>query len=99
MVENGQKTTSIYVVASGAVAMECDDPEIAVAFGLHRLVGGYAGIGQATWPCTVRATEPTHVIAITIEDLYDVMEDHFDVVRSVMGFLALERERVQTYDW
>jgi len=28
------------------------------------------------------------------EDLFDVMEDHFDVARSVLAFTAAERERL-----
>lgn len=99
LVREGDAADSLYVVASGSVVMEHDAPAISVAFGVHRLVGGYAGLGQKVWPFDVRAVEPTHVIAIKVEELYDVMEDHFDVVRSVMRFLAAERERVQTFQW
>ena len=43
---------------------------------------------------TARAVETTRVVRIREEDLFDVMEDHFDVARSFMGFVAAERERL-----
>ena len=99
LVRQGQPQSYFYVVAKGKVVMERDEPEIWVRFGLNRLVGGYAGIGQETWPVTVRAIEDCCLLRIGYEDLFDVMEDHYDVIRSVMGFLTLERERVQALVW
>ena len=99
IVDQGDNADALLVVASGTVAFERHTPPISVTFGERRLIGGYAGLGQGHWPATVRAISPTHVLSIAVEDLYDVMEDHFDVVRSVMGFLAVERDRLQRFKW
>jgi CRP-like cAMP-binding protein len=93
LVREGDAAGHCFVVVSGTVTLERAD--LAAPFGPAALVGAYAGFGQALWPGTVRALGAARVLAIRYDDLYDVMEDHFDLVRSVMAFLALERERLQ----
>ena len=95
----GAPAPRLYVVANGLFSGVRNEPKVETKFGVHRLLGGYAGLGQESWPLTMTALEPSHVIAISYEELFDVMEDHFDVVRSVSAFLAAERERLQTFKW
>jgi CRP-like cAMP-binding protein len=99
LIEQGAPAPASFIVANGLLEMKRDEPRISAGFGVNRLLGGYAGIGQATWPATFVARQPSRVIEFGQEDLFDVMEDHFSVVRSVMRFLALERDRLQTFKW
>lgn len=97
--EEGEPAAALLVVADGSVTISRREPAISAVFGAGRVVGGYAGLGHERWPVTARAREPSRVLAIRYEELFDVMEDHFDLVRSVMAFLAAERERLQTIVW
>lgn len=97
--EEGAPAASLLVVADGSVTISRRDPVISAVFGAGRVVGGYAGVGHERWAVTSRAREHSRILAIGYEELFDVMEDHFDLVRSVMAFLASERERLQTIAW
>ncbi len=99
LVTEGEAARSILVVAAGEVEIARREPLIEAPFGVGRLVGGYAGIGHVRWPVSVHARGDARVLSIDYEDLFDVMEDHFDLVRSVMAFLAHERLRLQSLKW
>ena len=42
---------------------------------------------------SARALSPAVVLRLREEDLYDVMEDHFELARSVMRYLATQQEQ------
>jgi CRP-like cAMP-binding protein len=84
----------LFMVLDGLIESRGDDPELVARFGAGTLVHGLAPLMEGGPPITARAVEPTRVVRLRDEDLFDVMEDHFDVARSMMGFLAMERERL-----
>jgi CRP-like cAMP-binding protein len=91
----GAVSESFHVVVSGSVLARRDDPALEVSFAAPQLAGGYAGFGQERWEVALLAAVDSCTLEIRYDDLYDVMEDHFDMVRAVMAFLAGERDRLQ----
>jgi CRP-like cAMP-binding protein len=49
------------------------------------------------WPMDVRVTSDARVLEIDLEDLFDVMEEHFDLVRAAIAELSREREELQGF--
>jgi CRP-like cAMP-binding protein len=107
--ERGEARGVLFVVVAGCLELECSnssggtpeapDPEGVRREGVrHRyssasLLGGGASFADALARHSARALTPAVVLRIREEDFYDVMEDHFDLARSVLSFLASENER------
>ena len=62
-------------------------------YGSASLLGGAPSFGEALARQSARALTPAVVLRLREEDFYDVMEDHFDLARSALGYLASENER------
>jgi len=84
------------VVARGLVEMTSGEPsrEIRARFGPSAIVGGPVALAHSSDKLAVRALTDTSLLHVRDEDFYDVMEDHFDVARSVFAALAVTRERL-----
>ena len=95
LAEAGEPAESFVVVVSGAVIARREQAGLEATFGAAELAGGYAGFGQERWEVTLEAALDACTLEIRYDDLFDVMEDHFDMVRAVMGYLAAERDRLQ----
>ncbi len=91
----GDEARSFFVNVTGAASLERQGMEMTAQFGPTALVGGYMGIGQVTYPATARADTELVAMSIEVAHLFEVMEDHYDLVRAMMAFMALERIRVQ----
>jgi CRP-like cAMP-binding protein len=92
----GKQTDSFYVVASGVVEITHEDPAVRARFGPGEVVFGAGGVGLRVPQFTSKALAPTVLLAVRREDFFDIMEDHFDVMRAVMKGVSYERERVLT---
>jgi hypothetical protein len=53
-----------------------------------------AALGEAASAWEAQAVEPTRVLSLLVEDWYDLMEEHFDLVRSALRAVALTSERL-----
>jgi CRP-like cAMP-binding protein len=62
-------------------------------YGSASLLGGGPSFADALARQSARALTPAVVLRVREEDFYDVMEDHFDLARSALSFLASENER------
>jgi len=91
----GSAAESFFVVVSGAVVARRSEPDLEASFGPPHVAGGYAGFGHERWEVQLEASLDGCSLEIRYEDLFDVMEDHFDMVRAVMAHLAAERDRLQ----
>jgi CRP-like cAMP-binding protein len=67
-------------------------PEVVRRFGPGDLVWGAAVLGGVAEPWQARAVVPTSGLSFPIEALLDLMEEHFDLVRSTMVALGSRRE-------
>jgi CRP-like cAMP-binding protein len=92
--EEGDPVESIYLVASGEIAVSRKEPPFQAAFGPGALAGGPGQLVAPARPFGAVARAATVVIEIGESDFYEVLEDHFDVARAVGAWLALERERL-----
>jgi hypothetical protein len=86
----------LHVVLAGLIEADRKEPAIQARFGRGTLVGGPNTVGHETFAFTAQAVTRASVLAIRHEDLFDVMEDHIEVLRSVHAYLASERDRRQT---
>jgi CRP-like cAMP-binding protein len=92
LVSEGAVAPAIFLVARGLVGIERREPAIAATFGPGALVGGYASLGWSVEAYTARALAPSLLFSIDKEDLFDLLELHFDLTRSVLKNMAAERE-------
>src|SRR6185369_2741812 len=76
------------------VRLERAEPALAADFDAPAIPGGCAAFGPADEEYTLRAVTPSLVLRFREEDFYDVLEDHFDVLRGILAALAEEREKV-----
>jgi CRP-like cAMP-binding protein len=91
----GSPRGEAFLVIAGEVVAERTDPSLTVRFGPGSVVGGVAslgGDGAQAWEA--HASVPTRLLAIGLEDWFDLMEEHFDLARSALGGLSLRREEI-----
>jgi len=91
----GDPAASFFIVAHGSVVAERASPPMRATFGSAELVAGYAGFAHDEWPLSLRAAVDTTLLEIAHNDLHDVMEDHYDLVRAIRAYTASEIERMQ----
>ncbi len=96
----GEAAGRFHLVAGGVVEARREAPSLVARFGRGDLVCGYGALGSADNHYVAVALSPAVVFAFSEEDFFDVMEEHFDLTRSVLAAIAsdytrlvLERER------
>jgi CRP-like cAMP-binding protein len=92
--QRGAPRGEAHWVLQGEVLGERADPDIEVLFGPGSFVGGVASLGDPIAAWQARALTRVHVLSIRIEDWVDLMEEHFDLVRSALSAMALWREGI-----
>jgi CRP-like cAMP-binding protein len=99
----GEAAGHFYLVAKGVIEAEHEAPALVARFGPGDLVCGYGALGAADNQYVAVARSPAVVFAFSEEDFFDVMEEHFELTRSVLAGIAadytrlvLERERRNT---
>lgn len=90
----GETRDVFFVVARGLIELERVSPPGLARFGPASLVGGTAALGDIEHRYSARAVIDSVVLRVREEDFFDVMEDHFDLARSVFADLAIQRERL-----
>jgi hypothetical protein len=65
-----------------------------VSFGPGTWVGGLASLGEPILAWEAHAVTPVRALALHLEDYLELMEEHFDLVRSALAELARLREIV-----
>jgi CRP-like cAMP-binding protein len=99
--ERGGSRGLLFVVAAGCLELEWSTagvttPQLAAArhrYSSASLLGGGPSFAGALARNSARALTAAVLLRVREEDFYDVMEDHFDLARSVLSFLAAENER------
>jgi CRP-like cAMP-binding protein len=91
---HGEAQGQFFFVAHGVVEAKRQSPEIVARFGRGELVCGHGAIGKADDEYTAQACSPVISFSFSEEDFFDVMEEHFELTRSVLSGLALEHERL-----
>ena len=88
----GEARAVLFVVVAGCLELERADGQ-RERFGAASLLGGGAAFADALVRQSARSLTSAVLLRIREEDFYDVMEDHFELARSVLAYLASEHER------
>src|SRR5262249_25940047 len=91
--EEGREQSAIFVLSHGSMELLSEELGIRAPFGPRSLLGGYAILSPFAG-YTARAVGPAVVLKISRGGLFDVMEDHFEVTRSMFAFFTGERARL-----
>ena len=90
----GETPGRTMLIVEGEVLADRLDPTLTVRFGPGSAVAGAASLGDAARAWEARAVTKTRIVSLRLEDWFDEMEEHFDLVRSALGGLALLREGI-----
>jgi CRP-like cAMP-binding protein len=90
----GEAAGKFYVVAGGVVEARHEAPDLVARFTRSDLVCGYGAFGQADNEYVAVALTPAVVLSFREEDFFDVMEEHFELTRSVLAGIASDYERL-----
>jgi CRP-like cAMP-binding protein len=94
LLEAGAKPERVFLVVQGQVAASRSAFDVVWTFHPNQIVCGAAAFSGMSTAWTARATSNARMLAFRIEDWFDLMEEHFDLVRSALAALVLERERL-----
>jgi len=92
ILEPGVEPEHLIRIVDGEVTAERDGPTMLRRYGPRDLVCGPAVLGRVAEAWRARATAPTRGISFPTEALFDLMEEHFDLVRSTLAALGERRE-------
>ena len=92
--ERGEPLQSLLLVARGRVDLE-DSAGTVHPFGPSSLLGGFFAFARPETEYRARAGTAALTLRVRQDDLFDVMEDHHEMIRSIFRHLTFERERVQ----
>jgi len=90
----GDAVGKFFLVARGIVEARREAPVLVARFGRGDLVCGYGALGQADDHYFATARSPVAAFSFREEEFFDVMEEHFELSRSVLGAIATEVERL-----
>jgi CRP-like cAMP-binding protein len=86
------------IVVGGVVEIEGGHPVLNARFPPRSVVGGISMVGldppNTSSTYALRAVTASILFRLHIEDLFDVMEDHFELARAVLAHASEERERL-----
>jgi hypothetical protein len=92
LLENGVDAEHLIRIVDGEVLAVRGEPAVERRYGPGDLVCAAAILGRVAGPWQARATTPVRGISFPVEALFDLMEEHFDLVRSTLTALAIRRE-------
>jgi CRP-like cAMP-binding protein len=92
LLERGAERHEILLVVSGEVAADRLDPSVERRYGPGDIVCGVASFGAPAPLWQARAVTATRVISFPVEVWFDLMEEHFDLVKSALAAVGRRRE-------
>jgi len=92
IIARGGGAERVLRVIDGDVLAERSNPSVVRHYGPADLVCGAAVLGGSVDAWEARAETPTRCISVPLESLFDLMEEHFDLVRSTLTALGMRRE-------
>ena len=90
----GEPPGATYFVARGRVELVSARLEVPVVYTAGALVGGYAALAEGPRLVSARALDRSTLLVLRNEELYDLLEDHFELARSLIAYMASERSRI-----
>jgi CRP-like cAMP-binding protein len=92
--EEGDPSDTIWIVARGRVHLVRQELTVPLHRGPSQLVTHLAELALGPREFTAITTERSVLLRIHREDLLDRLDEHFELARSILGFLAGERARL-----
>jgi CRP-like cAMP-binding protein len=94
LLERGKASGRVLVIVEGDVEARRVAPDVTWHGGPGDVVCGTAAFGDAVAAWRADARTQVRALAFRVEDWLDLMEAHFEMVRSTLGALSLDRERL-----
>jgi len=82
----------IYVVIEGEIEASRGGPDLVRVAASGEIVCGAAAFGEPARAWTARGTKAGRALTFRVDDWFDLMEEHFDMVRSALAALSATRE-------
>ena len=79
----GEPSTTLYFIVTGAVELRKGD-RVLKRLGPKSVVGGIGALARTLHPYDVVVAEDTLALSMRVEDTWDIFEDHFPLLRSVL---------------
>ncbi len=93
----GAARERVFFVMSGSVTIERRvAPELRATFGAGRIVLAGAAFSDALSSYSMMAGANTTLLVFDHVDIDDVADDHFDIVKSVLRGLSMDRDQLQS---
>ena len=90
----GEPSETIWMVARGCVELTRAGSPLALTRGPAELVTHLAELTAGPRAFTATAREASVLLGVHREDLVDRLEEHFELARSILAFLAAEQDRL-----
>jgi CRP-like cAMP-binding protein len=91
LVAHGKGGDRVLRIVDGEVVAERSNPSVVRHYGPGDLVCGAAVLGGVVDAWEAKAVTPTRCITVPLEALFDLMEEHFELVRSTLAALGVRR--------
>jgi CRP-like cAMP-binding protein len=92
VLHRGGARTDIFLVVEGEVLAVRQDPEVVRHYGPGDVLLGVASFGPTAPAWEARAVSRTRVLSFSVEFWFDLMGEHFDLVRSTLAALSIRRD-------
>lgn len=92
--DRGIQRNRIYVVLEGEIEASRAAPDLVRTAGPGEIVCGAAAFGEPAGAWTARGKKTGRALAFRVEDWFNLMEEHFDMVRSALAALSATRENL-----
>lgn len=91
----GDTADTLYIVVQGRVDLHDNENTIVVQSVMPEPLGAYLSIGVASRSYNVIVVTHVRLLFIATNDLFDVMEDHFDAAHAVLAYQITWMERLR----
>jgi len=92
--ERGVPRERIFVLVEGRVEASRENPRASWRGGPGQVVCGTTSFADTDSEWQARAASQGRALAFGVDDWFDVMEENFEMVRTTLAELALQRERL-----
>lgn len=84
----------VFMIVEGEIEASREGPDLVRRAGAGEIVCGAAAFGEPALAWSARATRRGRALAFRVDDWFDLMEEHFEMVRSAVSALSLRHEEL-----